>query len=201
MSSGLSLAALDNPPAAPLDPTVWSVNLAALDSVDSDAAGQLRAAAPAPEQFRPVYALDGTTTFLERLGPEWRWWGATSAPASRAAGLFPARPEQQAAVLLCDLGTATDLAAVLQSYAPAVRVFVSARRWIDLAAALSLRDFSADLSRRRCWLLPPGGEPARLTALPRDISPPLTLLRVPYGDDLKFDQLQTACAEAWRLRQ
>ena len=195
-----ALATFDQPPAAVLDPAIWSQNLAALDAVDAAFAAQLRAQAPPSDRFRAVLALDGATTFQELREGVWAWWTGTAVPRARAAGLFPPRPEQKAAVLLCELGTAADLAAVLQAYSPEVRVFGAARRWVDFSAALQITNFTAELASRRFWPLPPGDEPRALAALPHDVPPPLTLLRVPFGDELKFEELQTACADAWRLR-
>ena len=196
----LALAPLDQPPPATLDPGVWTTNLAALESVNAELAARVRTAAPAADCFRPARAVDGSVTFQESQDGAWVWWSATAAPAARAAGLFPAQPEQRGDVLLCDIGAGADLAAVLRAYPQHVRIFVAARRWVDIAAAFQLYDFAADVEKRRCWLLPPTQECAALAALPTNVPPPITLLRVPFGDDAKFEQLQAACVAAWQAR-
>ena len=195
-TTALDLSGLDDFRAAPLDPGVWSSNLAALSVDQPDLANELRGER-LPPASRPALSLDDTATYrLEEPGTPAAWLGGTAAPKTRAAALLTAFTPGDRNLALPTLGAGAELTFLLERLPVHLAVFAFEADLHALAAVLHLHDFSAAVAQGRCVFVPPGRAHEFLTQLMQThpgLLPPGTILPPDLVPRARREELRTLC--------
>ncbi|MEW6199228.1 MAG: glycosyltransferase [Planctomycetota bacterium] len=153
-----SLAFADDAPPAPLDPSVWARNLAAIGAEDTRLAAELQNVS-LPETWRPVLGLDGFATWrLEPPGQPPQWLGLTAAPLTRAGGLLARAEFAPLNYALPTAAAGAELHILLQRLPALLAIYVFEADIRTLAAVLRLHDVSQAVTRGRCIFVAPGRE-------------------------------------------
>jgi hypothetical protein len=195
-TTALDFSGLDDFRAAPLDPGVWSNNLAALSVEQPDLAEELRGAR-LPLAWRPALSLDDTATYrLEEPGAPATWLGGTAAPKTRAAALLTGFTPGDRNLALPTLGAGAELTFLLERLPVHLAVFAFEADLPALAAVLHLHDFSAAVTQGRCVFVPPGRAHEFLTRLMQTrtgLLPPGTILTPDLVPRARREELRTLC--------
>ncbi len=193
------LALLDAAPAAPLDPAVWSANLAALQDTQPELAHELACQA-LPPTWRSVRALDDSLTLrLEEPGQEPRWLAGTAMPRQRAQSLLAKFDAREQNCALASVSSGAELHLLLAGLPPQHAVFVFADAPLDVVAALHLYDYSTAIRAGRCFFVPCDQEVAFLGELlcrQPGLQPPTTVVLPDLTSRTRVDQIQRICRTA-----
>lgn len=137
-------------PEPSLDPRVYEANLAALRLSEPQLADLVGGAAPAADAVRPAMTRDGRVS-LQVRGDDglWSWFGRTSIPGARAEALLANFESGHGNVLLPGIAQGCEAKLLLGSLGSHRAVFVWEPDPRQLALALHLYDYAADLAARR----------------------------------------------------
>lgn len=192
----LELSTLDALRPITPDPTLLPRNLAALSAVAPDLAQRLSCTAP-PEGWRPARALDGFVSYrCERAGAAPAWAAGTALPLDRAEALLRDYHCGELNATLPGIAAGAELVRLLETLPATNAVFVFEPDLRQLAAVLTLADFSAALRSLRCVLVPPDDPEAfleRLLLRFPGLLPPGNILRLPECDTAHLATVRDLC--------
>ena len=131
------------------DPCLFNANLAALRRVLPSTADRI-ASTPAPQSLTLASGRDGARTFkwTDETG-QVRWLGRTSMPTLSCEALAAAFQPGGGNTLLFTFGQGGEVSALLRRLADHQAIIAIDETPWAVAAALQLRDFAADIDRRR----------------------------------------------------
>ena len=131
---------------------IWQANLHALRQRDANLADRLTAV-KIPDKAALTIAHDGSVTYrIRQADGRRRWAGCTSVPLVVAQANVKRTTIGNANLAMDSIGSGAEAQAVLREMAPSQALFVTESDPVQLALALRLRDFSAELFRGRLVL-------------------------------------------------
>lgn len=187
----LSLAPLDERPAADADASSWQLNIAALQETQPDFAARL-AAAYSTLKIDFVRLLDGS---VEAVVPDKNGQATvpSSAPRSRAEGLYGAQ-QLPNAVFVGRCLSGHEVTDLLTRATDKTVFYIVATTVIDCVRILSVASFADPIRARRLFFLTADELSADLAACRArfsDLPPPQIILRPPELTDADVQELQS----------
>lgn len=203
----LALARLDDAVPVPLDPAIWTQNLAALSARDAERAAALADAA-LPPAWRPVRALDGAAHWrMEAPDAPAAWLAQTAVPALRAAAQIAAGPSLHNH-LLSGVGSGCEFVRLLARLAPWQAVIALVDDPAALGAVLRIHPVDMEIRAGRLVFVrvPPATADADALAAALDqalrtLLAPTVLHRLPGCAADRWTIVEAACRQCATARQ